>query len=164
MNFVPEPTDMANSGSCFGVLVSCIEILGVTPGTAGTAENFGFAGIGEKKVWVIGGLLVGFVGTSSRFVGNAVNGVLVGVLVGIRVGALVGVLVGTACNTGNSFGALRWGTAGTAATAANEGLFFCRSFFSISSIFSPSPPSLLIVSPFAGLAVWLKLFVGCRVG
>ena len=152
MNFVPEPTDMANSGSCFGVLVSCIETLGVAPGTAGTAENFGFAGVGEKKVCVIGGLVVDFVGTNSRFVGNGVNGILVGVLVGILVGALVGVLVcvlvGTASNTGNSFGALRWGTVGTAGTAANEGLFFCRSFFSISSIesfFIPSPASLLLV-------------------
>ena len=90
MNFVPEPTDMANSGSCFGVLVNCIESLGVAPGTAGTAENFGFVGMGEKKVWVIGGLLVAFVGTSSRFVGNGVRGILVGVLVGILVGALVG--------------------------------------------------------------------------
>ena len=145
MNFVPEPTDMANCGSCFGVLVSCMESLGVAPGTAGTAENFGLAGMGEKKVWVIGRLVVDFVGTSSRFVGNGVRGILVGVLVGIRVGDLVGVLVGTASSTGNSFGALRWGTAGT---AANEGLFFCRSFFSISSMesfFSPSPPSLLLV-------------------
>jgi len=50
VNFVPDPTDMANSGSCFGVLVSCMDSLGVAPGTAGTAENFGFAGIGEKKV------------------------------------------------------------------------------------------------------------------
>lgn len=148
MNFVPEPTDMENSGSCFGVLVSCTESLGVAPGTAGTAENFGLAGMGEKKVWVCtGGLVVDFVGTNSRFVGKGVKGILVGVLVGIRVGALVGVpLVGTASNTGNSFGALRWGTAGT---AANEGLFFCRSFFSISSMesfFSPSPPSLLFFS------------------
>ena len=148
MNFVPEPTDMANCGSCFGVLVSCMESLGVAPGTAGTAENFGLAGMGEKKVWVIGGFVVDFVGTSSRFVGNGVRGILVGVLVGIRVGALVGVLVGTASNTGNSFGALRWGTVGTAGTAANEGLFFCRSFFNISSMesfFSPSPASLLLV-------------------
>lgn len=144
MNFVPEPTDMANSGSCFGVLVNCIESLGVAPGTAGTAENFGFVGMGEKKVWVIGGLVVDFVGTNSRFVGNGVNGILVGVLVGI----LVGALVGTASNTGNSLGALRWGTAGTAGTAAKEGLFFCSSFFSISSIesfFIPSPASLLLV-------------------
>ena len=45
-----EPTDMENCGSCFGVLVSCMDSLGVAPGTAGTAENFGFAGVGEKKV------------------------------------------------------------------------------------------------------------------
>ena len=111
--------------------------------------------------------MVDFVGTNSRLVGNDVTGILVGVLVGIRVGALVGAFVGTASNTGNSFGALRWGTAGT---AANEGLFFCRIFFSISSMESvsstPLTSLLLVINvwPFVGLTVWLKAFVGCLVG
>ena len=156
---VPEPTDIANCGSCFGVLVSCMESRGVAPGTAGTAENF-FAGIGEKKVLDTRDLVVDIVGTNSRFVGK-------GDSVGILVGARVGVLVGTASNTGNSLGALLWGTAGT---AANEGLFFCSIFFSISSMESFLCPSLVSLWParkaftFAGLIVWLNPLVGCLVG
>lgn len=133
------------SDRCFGLRLRWELESGGVLGTAGTAENTGWRGIGEKKVWggtvFAGGCGEGLVGTGSRLVGKGSG------------------LVGTASRTGNLVGTICFFFTGTAGTAAKEGLFFCSIFFS-----SVSMESFFGFSMLNLLNIWIVGFIGRMTG